>query len=765
MAQRQYDNQVSAALAMEKIAGEVPTPDPQPTRKWMEDEHQRLNAAAEQARKEFIENGDRVADEIIAQAHKQSVELNKLRDQGILDAEGALASANSIFTQAIEEIHASRGSGGNASNRAVTLLKALKKAAYEPVKKAYRAISKDARTNYQNTYKAAKRTASKTQLGSLKEPPAIIQRILDEKAPRIGRGGKTILPNERISVLIKDLEAVGEEISKAVLAKENVTVRLLKQVEEGIKKDLSVASKTYEEVNRAVKMYYEYAQKYVNGTLGDMLHASQSLDTDMRLSEMLYSTNSGNEKFNGPQQLLMALNGSGHDIVRQQLMNDMAQHGGGTSESLIKWLKSDKVSRALDVFPFKQDLESIIIKVQDAEAVSRQAQEGLKQAKGKEVSKPDKAELARADKMKAEVRQTAELRYRATQAQLASDAFTAFAGADPRNGMQAIFSSNDPVGTAAQLMEIVSRDQSGQALIGLQNAMRLHFKEAVRSTKALTNVAEISDTLKPDQLQVIIGQLNTALAEGSPLRAVMSTILPANEMQALDKLRAQVQYITNPFRTVSGEPITSQNIETKKAVGEFLNDSVVGILGKIARGGNLDRYIQNGQTKLTDMMQWLYYGVPDNKKAQTALGNGFKKFTEEWFGLTGKRMEQRAAELLVDAMLNPSTIGIEALENTPASPRARDFIRAYVIQRDQLVDQPTVLPFNSLNTAEVNLPNGKLLKDGTTGYSIQNTGKKYKVFDEKGERVGIHDTLEEARQNAVNLYNRHITNVKNSPYR
>lgn len=765
MAQRQYENQVAAAMAMEKVAGEVPTLNDQPTREWIAAEHERLNAAADQTKRDLIAQGDIEGGKIIEAAELQSKTLNEAREKGILDAEGALASANSVFTQAIEEINAARGTGGSASNRAVTLLKSLKTAAYVPVKKAYKAIPKDARTDYQSTYRAAKRASSKTVLGSLKNPPPIIQKITEKYAPRIGRGGKTILPNERISVMLGDLEAVTEEISKAVLAKENHTAKLLRQVRDGIEKDLGIAGKTYEGVKLAKQMYYEYAQKYVNGTLGDMLHVSQSLDTDLRLSEMLYSTNSGNEKFNGPQQLLMALNGAGDDLVRQQLMNDMAQNGGSTSASLEKWIKSDKITRVLDAFPFRKELEAIIIKVQDAEAVSRQKTAELAAAKKVPASTPDKAEVAKGEQIKAQARETAELRYRADQAQLASDAFTAFAGADPRNGMQAIFSSNDPVGTAAQLMQIVSRDQSGQALIGLQNAMRLHFKESVRATKALTNTAVIGETLKPDQLQVVIGKLNTALVEGSPLRAVMDTILPASEMQALDKLRAQVQYITNPFRTVSGEPITSANTAALKSVEQSLNENVIGILGKIARGGNLDRYIQNGQTKLTDMMQWLYYGVPDNKRAETAMANGFKKFTEQWFGLTGKRMEQRAAELLVDAMLNPSTIGIEALENKPASPRTRDFIRAYVIQRDQLVDQPTVLPFNSLNTAEVNLPNGKLLKDGTTGYSIQNTGKKFKVFDEKGERVGIHDTLEEARQNAVNLYNRHITNVKNSPYR
>lgn len=760
MRQRQYENQVNAALANERITGKQgPIPE-DATRAFFESEIERLAAAAAETRKRLIDSGDADAAAIIAQAEKQAADANAARQQGIIDAEQAVGHANSVFSQAIEDINAARGTGASASKRAVNLLRQLKVNAYIPVKKAYRAIDKDARTDYQSTYRAAKRAISKTNLGSLKEPPKIIKDIVDKYAPRVDRRGEKKLPKERISVMMKDLEAVTEEISKAVMAKENVTARLLEMVKTGIEKDLAIAGKTWDGIQVAKQMYYEYAQKYVNGTVGDMLHVSQSLDSDLRLSKMLYSTASGNEKFNGPQQLLMALNGAGEDMVLQQLMNDMAQNGGGTSESLKKWINSDKVSRVLDAFPLRGNLEEVINAVEDAEVISRRRVSELEAAKGVPKSKPSPAELERAEALKRQTKEAAELQYRKETARLASDAFTAFVGADPRNAMMRVMASADPAGTAAQIMQLVAQDRSGQALIGFQNAMRQHYKEAVRSTKALTNSGMLGETLKPDQLQVVVGKLNTALVEGSPLRAVMDVVLPPSEIQALDRLRDQVQYITNPFRTVSGEPITSANNAALKSIQQTLNENIIGILGRIARGGNLDRYIQNGQTRITDMLEWLYYGQPDNRQLNNKLANGFKKFTEEWFGLTGKRMGQRAAELLVDAMLNPNTVGIEALENTPSSPRGRAFVRAYILQKDQIIDQPTILPFNSLNTAEVQLPNGKLFKDGNTGYSIQNTSNKYKVFNPKGERIGVFNDLESARQHAVNEYNKYITRVK-----
>ena len=87
-------------------------------------------------------------------------------------------------------------------------------------------------------------------------------------------------------------------------------------------------------------------------------------------------------------------------------------------------------------------------------------------------------------------------------------------------------------------------------------------------------------------------------------------------------------------------------------------------------------------------------------------------------------------------------------------------VKSSWVQKDQLMDKPTVLPFNSLNSAEYQLPNGKLIKDGVTGYSIQATEKKFKVFNEKGDRIGIHNTLEDARQQAVNEYNKSIVKLK-----
>jgi hypothetical protein len=241
----------------------------------------------------------------------------------------------------------------------------------------------------------------------------------------------------------------------------------------------------------------------------------------------------------------------------------------------------------------------------------------------------------------------------------------------------------------------------------------------------------------------------------------METVLPPNEMKALDVLRQQVQYITNPFRTVSGESITSQNIGILRAIEQELDGSLVGILGKIARGGNLEKHIQNKQSRFTDFVQWIYYGQPElRNRPNSRVLNAAKSFAEEWLGLTGKRMGQRASELLVDAMLNPSTIGVEVLQNNPASPRAKSFIRAYVMQKDQMIEQPTVLPFNSLNTKDVQLANGKLLKDGVTGYMIQNSKNKFRTFNDKGLQIGIFDNLEDARQMAVKDYNKSITKKK-----
>jgi len=760
MRQRQFDNQVAAAAANERLAGYETLVDDRAARTFFEQQHAELNAQAQHARQQLIAQGNADAEVIIAQAHAQSEALNLAREQGIITAENAVTSANSVFSQAVEDIHASRGTSTTASTRAVNLLDALKDAAYVPVRQAYAAIPKNAITDYQNTYRAAKKAASKTSLGSLKSVPAVISDILQQYAPRIGRGGRSILPRVRISVMMKDLETITEEISKAVLAKENSTARLLGQIKTGIERDLSVAEASYEGIRIAKDLYYQYAQKYVNGTVGNMLHASQSLDKDLRLSEMLYSKSSEHQTLNGPQQLLAALNGSGEDMVLQQLLNDMAQQGGGTSASLEKWINSDKISRVLATFPMRNQLEAVINRVRDAEVMAGRARAELDARRAVPIERPNRAELDRAQQVRQQARDTAEIQYRAERERLQNEAFTAFVGADCRTAIRDIMSSRDPVGVATQMMQAAAGDASGEAVVGLQNAMRQHYKEAVASTKALTSGLNMDDPLQLSQLQVISGKINAALVDNGPLRSVMNVVLPPSELQTLDVLRRQVQYITNPFRNVNGDSVTASMRGAMGAIEDALNNNAIGILGKIARGGNLNRYIQNGTTRFTDAMQWLYYGQPDTIRPNNKAVNAIKGFAEEWFGLTGKGMEQRAAELLVDAMLNPSTIGIEAIQGNPASPRMRAFIRAYVIQKDQLVEQPTVLPFNSLNTKEVQLENGKLLKDGVTGYSIQNTANKFKVFNQKGERIGIYNDLEEARQSAVVSYNKHIMNVK-----
>lgn len=761
MRQRQYDNQVAAAAANERITGYQQTVDPNPARAFFEHEHATLNAAAEQTRRNLIASGDAQAEAIIAQAHAQSEALNQARQQGIVDAEGAVASANSIFTQAIEEIHALRGTSTTASRRALNLLSALSDASYQPVKRAFDSIPKTVRTDYDNTYKAARAAMSKKNLGSLKEAPKIIRDIVRKYAPKINSKGKTIMPSEPVSTMMKDLEAITEAISTSVHAKENFTARLLKGIKTAIEQDLETAGNTWEGVKAARDMYYAHAQKFVNGTLGDMLHPSQSLDKDLRLFEILYSKSSTHNELNGPQQLLAALNGSGEDMVLQQLLNDMAQNGGKTSESLTKWVTSDKISRVLETFPLRSQLDALIRDVRQAELTSQLANAELAARQGSPRARPSEAEIARAEQVRRDTRDAAELQYRDERARLADRSFTAFVGTDCRNAVQQIMTSGDPVGVANQMMQMAAQDATGEAVVGLQNAMRQHYKEAVRGSKALTSGANLTDPLQLSQLQVISGKINTALVEGGELRSVMNVVMPPAEMQALDALRQQVQYITNPFRSVSGESPTASMMGARTSIEEALNSNVVGILGKLARGGNLtNKNITNSSTRLTDMMQWLYYGQPSNTRPNSRAMNAAKTFAEEWFGLTGKRMGERAAELLSDGMLNPGTTGIEILENAPASPRMRAYLRAYVYQKDQLIEQPTVLPFNSLNTAETKLENGKLLKDGTTGYSIQNTSNKFKVFSDKGERIGIFNNLEDARQFAVNDYNKYITKKK-----
>jgi hypothetical protein len=767
MKQRQYDNQVAAAIASENIAGHQPTAIEQPSRQFTQHEHDRLNAAAIATRDALIAQGDADAGAIIAQAHAQSQALNSARDAGILSAEGALASAQSVFTQAVADIHAARGTGGAASTQAVALLDAFKTAAYQPVEQAFNSIPTSVRTDYENTYQAARLAARPQNLGSLKKVPSLIQTIIKKYAPRFDTRGRLIRNSVPVSTVMRDLEAVTEAISVANDANEDVTVRLLGQVKDAINRDLDAIG-SLEGVATARAMFRDYANKYVNGTLGAMLRSSQKLDIDLRFSKILYSKSAGQtpdqRNVTGPQQLFNALNGAGEDLVTQQLLNDMAQDGGKTAESLRNWYQNDKVQRVLNVFSNARSyLDNLIIQVEDAEALSRRATAQLEGAREVPRAVPNPAELERAENIRARANADAVAAYSTERLRLGTAAFTAFAGSDPRNAIQHIMSSDDVAGSAQQVMQLVSQDPTGQAVIGFQNAVRQFYKTQIRGSRALTGTQNAGNTLQPEQLQIIGGKVNNALVQGSPLRSIMEIVLPPNEMQALDTLRRQIQHITNPFGSITGDSQTAPMTAAKDTMEEALNSDVIGILGKLARGGNLgNKAITNKNTVIADLLQNLYYGQPDTRSApprNRVLAAG-KRFAEEWLGLTGKTAGERAAELLVDAQLNPSTVGIEALNGDPASPRTREFIRAYIFSKDHFIQQPTVLPFNSLNTSETPLANGKIFKDGVTGYEIHNRGNKFFIYNPRGEKFATYDTLEDARQRAVTDYNKTLMNFK-----
>jgi hypothetical protein len=616
-------------------------------------------------------------------------------------------------------------------------------------------------TDFENSYNAALKIArdNKGKIGKL---PKIIQKILQEYAPIPTKNG-TKRPKARLKVLMNDLATLTQEISAAVEAGRNNDARMMREIKSGMEADFDAVGNMWEQVNAARQLYRNYAETYLHGTLGTEMSATPSKDVTFRLDTIL-NGKSGTPSVESPHQLRAAMNDNpeGIQAVVDHLLSKMADVAGKSSESLRNWRNSDKIARIIDAFPEARDpINAAIRELRDLENQSQTTREAIRSARDVPEARADPAEIQRANRIAEETRVEAQRAYTLRTQQGQTAAFTSFVGNNPHNAVQAVMSSGDPVQTAQQIMRLCQADPSGEAALGFQNALRQFVRRTVRRTGEVTGSSNDPNVpIQPNEFAISLKKANDALNTDSLLRQVMEVVLPREQLQALDTVRRQIEILARPTRNTGGQSPTAPQGAFSTALQEEMDKNVIGLLGRIARGWSVDKSVSTKTSRMLDNLQRFYFGqadVPVDKIP--GLKSGLKSLAEEFAGWSGKDVATRCLELLSDAMLNPQ-LAADILESRIASPRARALFRAYFINRDQLNEEPPTLPFNSLNTTETQLPNGNLIRDRSTGYLIQNNGKKYVVKNYKDQKVGIYNDLEEARNAAVKDWSKPTNNIK-----
>lgn len=679
----------------------------------------------------------------IEAAMRQSASAYAAQRANIINAETADALAARNLEAAVESIKLKMGTREPAAKaiRQVLLSEsepelAAASALYELPKNS------NVTTDFSNTYKAVRGALGTNGFGRFgmaekNRATKAIQFLRKYTRPRTDDEGKQ-LQVRKVGVLLSDMRVLNDVISEAAESGQTNTVRILKGVYDGMNKDLEAAGDAFPQIKEANAAWREAMRKYGNGVIGRVLSMREAVPTEKTL-DAIFAGNSGTQDLSSAQQLRDAIKERPEAIaaVNDWFVNKLAENGGKTYESMRNWMRENQQSEILNVFPeARSTLEGYVRDVRDAELAASAASQAVKTAKdvpAVATVEPDgsirykipqhvkEAATERRDMIKA---QALEIKKRLID-ETKNNAFSKFVNTSPQNAVSEVLASKDPIAAMQQVVGMAQQDPSGGAMDGLKNALREFVMLAIEK-----NGRPITINNQPDappgrgDLGLSLAKLEGFTKKASTsLRPILEIVYGPDspEMQALDLARTQMAIWSRSEQTKGSSPtydLTEMNI----GLNELIQDNVLGFISKVGRGFTPTRGVFNKLAWIGDLYTKAYY----------------------------KGLTEMVERFQVEAMINPE-LAIEALlPLTPENlPRANALLKTYFVSKDHMLRDTPPLPFSVLNTKQEQLGEGMFLRDKVTGYSIQAKGGKFKTFSDTNKLLGVFDTLQRAKDKAV----------------
>lgn len=675
-----------------------------------------LLAKAQEAFDGLIKQGDTVSANIMGQARELADNEMALVNAGVKSAEHGNAVIALELQRAESEIAKRRGDQTESGKVVSKALNAEERKAYQDAKAPWDEISTlGFTTNFANARAAVKKIQKEVALNN---PPAEVLALLKKyKDPK-----KKVPANQ----LITAIQEVGSAQAQQLGPGGNTnTARLLGDFREALEADLDVLGELSPKVKEARAVWKVYADKYLNKASGQVLARKSNIEPSQTIEA--YATS-----VEGLQQLRSAANNrkdvvdSVGDWIYGQMLDSV--RGNPNAQAIQNWVNGKTGRMLLDVFPevYQSKIAPELAALLSSEEQLKSSEVAIAKAKeiaaekGAVVAKQLQRAEAKAETAKAKIQEPAQIAFQDQKKAVQSSQAAAYIGAAPEAAIGKVINSENAAVYMTELVARASQDESGQAIEGLKNALKNYLNVAVRRPG---EVSSTKNTLKPlvtADLSLSPALLNEYFREGSSQRAAIEILLgkDSKELQALDKVRRQVEMYARRRRAAGGQSVTSLNQMLAGDLDVSLAENTLSVLGR-----------------LTSSVMPM-----ELKRVTGVMSDLTDVFRTMWRGDVAKK----AQGMLVNAMIDPQA-AIELLRplDKQSLPRIKSWLRVYP-------QSGASLPFNEINTDEQQLPSGTVTTDNFTGYRIVQTGKNtFKLYNDRKQLEGIFTSGNDARRAAV----------------
>jgi hypothetical protein len=616
-------------------------------------QRQRLLDEAQAASDAFIQSGDQAAANILNESIANAQAAKTAAAGVVQTAESMLEGAQQALETARAKISARGGVKNQASVTAKTVLSKERELEKADVNKKYDDVKvAGLKSKAQNTYQAALEAKGAKGAGLWGDLPDPIQKIITSLKPP----EKGAAPEVTVQDLMSGIRTLNGKIRASTDPAEQ---RLLTMVKDGMDADIQALGAVHSDLAVANAAYRSYASRYKDGPAKGVFNKFGGTEDSRTLDVFL----------NGPvervRQLKDALKGdsTGVDAVKSWIVNDLAESVGkdATPAKINKWLDDRSVEAWLQEFPealptVKAYLDDVT-RASEAVSVTGGGVQAAKRAFG--MIRTGTTEEARqgAAAVKEAARRVAKREVQKSKEDAANSAAELVIGKSPTRAINTLMESDNPERAAKELIALASKDTTGKATEGLQNAARKWInKEVTRFGEVVSTIDDPTATVTMDDLAKSYSKLNNMLVEGSDMRNAVKALLGNRELNMLDIYRGQMEVMERFRRASAGQSVTSLNTALKEQFNEKLSNNLLGFLGKIA-----------------------YKTLPEGSR-QGIVGTTTRALAELLPNIVSGDPSGRARAIMIEAMTDKDLMAqlLRPIDKNNL-PQAKAFIKPYLV--------------------------------------------------------------------------------------
>jgi hypothetical protein len=662
---------------------------PEETQQYFKSVIDNIVEQTEKNKQSAIAQGDAEAAQLIEQAAAKAADIRAKADQGVLSAQDAFEQIKGDYQNLFTDLSSLKESTAKdlLSERVFGVLERQKNREKVYINQLYDAAEKEVPKFYQKNTAEAKNALVK-EFGEERRLPTEVQKILGDIQDAKGK-----LKLRNLGQLRADIRAINAEIRAAQSsAARQAEVPALIKFKEALNKDIESLEGVSENLKTANRAYYEYAQRFKEGASGEAFKpkalVSKTIDEFIGRSEAqaspeeiqrLRSATIGKKDIpNITQDEAAKMDEDSATAVRDisdWVLTKMAGEvkGTKTSKSIDNWLQT-KGNRILEIFPEARGrIASIQNEFKNLEVQVDEAKKALNQFKKQKIAEGQNASTVEAQANAAA--KEIDKKYKEQVARLDNEIKLAtnpnsnpaarFVGGNPYEVVNKIMSNKVNAEQQVQnLLDQVSKDQTGKAAEGLKNAFRGWLNSQARTTsKESVGKGIAAHQANLADFQVDLKSMNDIMQKGSPTRNSLEMVFGKDspELEAMDKVRQQLDMMSRRSKLkVSGfERPEDKAQDIKDTILELAGIGLAGIKGYIAwKSTDLVKKVQKQYNRevIEIFKNMMIDSMTDPELARTLL----LKVNEENFPAI-----QRAFATYGIKNLKASDFGLRTEEPTP----------------------------------------------------------------------------------------------------